>query len=46
MKADASEVLRLRKELTHARNHAADLQEELEEKNNLYIKAIQVSSRS
>lgn len=43
-KTDASEVLRLRKELIHQRNVAADLQEELEEKTNLYIKAIAVSS--
>lgn len=38
-----SEVLRLRKELVHSKTQIADLQEELEEKTNLYIKAISVS---
>ena len=38
--SDGGEVLRLRKELVHARAQIADLQEELEEKANLYIKAI------
>lgn len=37
---EGSEILRLRKELVHARTQIADLQEELEEKANLYIKAI------
>ena len=40
----SSEILRLRKELVHARTQIADLQEELEEKTNLYIKAISVKS--
>jgi hypothetical protein len=34
------EIMRLRKELVHSRAQIADLQEELEEKANLYIKAI------
>ena len=38
-----SEVLRLRKELVHSKAQIGDLQEELEEKTNLYIKAISVS---
>jgi hypothetical protein len=40
---EGSEILRLRKELVHARTQITDLQEELEEKTNLYIKAINVS---
>ena len=38
------EVLRLRKELVHAKTQITDLQEELEEKTRVYIKAISVSS--
>ena len=41
--SDSSEILRLRKELVHARTQIADLQEEIEEKTNLYVKAISVS---
>lgn len=37
-----SEIERYKKELIHAREQIADLQEELEEKANLYIKAIHV----
>ena len=40
---DSSEILRLRKELIHSRTQIADLQEELEEKTNLYMNAIRVS---
>ena len=40
---DASEVLKLKKELGHARAQIQDLQDELTEKTNLYIKAISVS---
>ena len=43
-RTETSEILRLRKELVHQRTLAADLQEELEEKTNLYIRAISVSS--
>lgn len=42
-KTETSEILRLRKELVHQRSLTTDLQEELEEKTNLYIKAISVS---
>ena len=41
---ETSEILRLRKELIHARTQIADLQEELEDKTNLYMNAIRVSS--
>jgi hypothetical protein len=41
---DASEVLKLKKELGHARAQIQDLQDELTEKTNLYIKAISVSN--
>jgi hypothetical protein len=40
----SSEVMRHRKELVHAKTQIQDLQEELEEKTNLYIKAISVSA--
>jgi len=43
---ETSEILRLRKELIHARTQIADLQEELEDKTNLYMNAIRVSSLS
>ena len=41
--AEGSEVLKLKKELGHARAQIQDLQDELTEKTNLYIKAISVS---
>ena len=41
---EASDVLKLKKELGHARAQIQDLQDELTEKTNLYIKAISVSS--
>ena len=37
------EILRLRKELVHAKTQITDLQEELQEKTTLYIQAINVS---
>ena len=40
---EASDVLKLKKELGHARAQIQDLQDELTEKTNLYIKAISVS---
>ena len=44
MAADSiSEVLRLRKELHHTKQQVMEHQEELEEKTNMYIKAIAVS---
>jgi hypothetical protein len=36
------EILRLRKELVHAKTQITDLQEELQEKTTLYIQAINV----
>jgi hypothetical protein len=39
---EASDVLKLKKELGHARAQIQDLQDELTEKTNLYIKAISV----
>ena len=46
MSKDNGELMRLRKELVQTKAQVADLQEELEEKTNLYIKAISVSSPS
>jgi hypothetical protein len=43
MSKDSGELMRLRKELVQTKAQVADLQEELEEKTNLYIKAISVS---
>jgi hypothetical protein len=42
---EASDVLKLKKELGHARAQIQDLQDELTEKTNLYIKAISVRDR-
>jgi hypothetical protein len=39
----SSEILRLRKELVQARTTIADLQEELQESSDNYVKAIHVS---
>jgi hypothetical protein len=41
---DSGEILRLRKELIHARTQVADLQEEMQEKMNLYMNAVRVST--
>ena len=40
------EILRLRKELVHAKTQITDLQEELQEKTTLYIQAINVSIKA
>ena len=40
------EILRLRKELVHAKTQITDLQEELQEKTTLYIQAINVSDKT
>jgi hypothetical protein len=43
MSIDNKDALRLRQELAHQRRLVEDLREELEEKNNLYIKILAVS---
>ena len=43
MNIETSEILRLRKELVHQRTQLADLREELEDKNTMYIKILAVS---